>query len=100
MSQRNIGVFNGCASCFKVGNGFDDLRYAHILVGIVVLEHQQNTGMVLFGGDACIGQLNEIAAIAGDDDAIFGNRVRENRIISTAHEIDLAYRLHVMSGSR
>ena len=55
---------------------------------------------MLLGGDACIGQVNKIAAIASNDNAILSNCVRKNRIIRSAYEIDLAYRLHVMSGSR
>lgn len=94
-----MGVLNGRASCFEVRDGFDDIGHAHIFVGIVVLEHQQNARMMFFSGNVCIGKLREIIAIAGNDNAILGNRVRENRIVRFAQEIGLSYRLHVMSGS-
>jgi hypothetical protein len=55
--------------------------------------------MMFFSGNVCIGKLREIIAIAGNDNAILGNRVRENRIVRFAQEIGLSYRLHVMSGS-
>ena len=52
-------MFYGSARFFKACNGFDVLRYAHILFGIVVQEHQQYAKIVLFDVDAGIRQLNE-----------------------------------------